>query len=101
VNIVKTHIVKTHSFKYGRDGICVDCNRPEEDSAHHPAGAIVVDDEASPRVVLPDAELQRAVDALREVGAINATVTLTDGRVLVFRGGPFGTVEITTKGHTP
>jgi hypothetical protein len=50
-------------------------------------------------VKLPDNELQRAVDALREAGAVNAAVQLSDGRVLVFRGGPFGSVEIMPHGE--
>jgi hypothetical protein len=52
----------------------------------------------SPFVKLPDNEMQRAVDALREAGAVNAAVQLSDGRVLVFRGGPFGSVEIMPMG---
>lgn len=48
-----------------------------------------------PSVKLPNAELQRAVDALREAGVLHATVKLSDKRVLIFRGGPFGSVEIT------
>ena len=47
-----------------------------------------------PKVTLPNAELQRAVDALRAAGVIHATVKLSDGCVLIFRGGPFGSVEI-------
>src|SRR5690349_18614509 len=110
-----------HPFKYGRDGICVTCNRPEEHSLHQgcdhsnsevrssgldpdwrecvDCGALWKPGSAPiGRVNLPDAELQRAVSALREVGAIGAAVELADGRVLVFRGGPFGTVEIMPSG---
>lgn len=48
----------------------------------------------SPSISEPN-ELARATRALREVAKVGLAVMLSDGRVAVYCGGPFGSVHVT------